>query len=313
MQMPATCRRRSALYRVISLLGEGGMGNVYLAEQHEPIERLVALKVIKPGMDSKSVMARFQAEQQALARMDHPGIAHVFEAGTTELGRPYFAMEYVPGSPITTYADEARLTPRERIGLFVEVCSAIQYAHQKGIIHRDIKPTNVIVSTQSGQPVPKVIDFGIAKAVEGDLFEETQTKAGQLIGTPEYMSPEQAAGQDIDTRTDVYALGLLLYELLVGVLPFDRAPIFALPVSTPCCSSFAISSHPAPAHALAPSARRSSLRRTTGAPPRVRSRDFSKATSIGSCSRRSKKVVRAAMNPSVLSQAIYSGTCTTNR
>ena len=214
-------------FRIVRLLGEGGMGNVYLAEQYEPIERLVALKVIKPGMDSVSVMARFQAERQALARMDHPAIATVYEAGTTDEGRPYFAMEFVPGSPITTYADEARLTPRERVELFIQVCNAIQYAHQKGIIHRDIKPTNVIVSMQSGELIPKVIDFGIAKAVEGDLLEEGRTQAGQLVGTPEYMSPEQAGGKDIDTRTDVYALGLLLYELLVGALPFDPAELRA--------------------------------------------------------------------------------------
>jgi non-specific serine/threonine protein kinase/serine/threonine-protein kinase len=212
-------------FQIVRLLGEGGMGNVYLAEQQQPIKRLVALKVIKPGMDSKPVLARFQAERQALAKMDHPAIAHVFEAGTTAEGRPFFAMEYVPGSPITAYADEARLTPHERIELFVQVCNGIQSAHQKGIIHRDIKPSNVIVSTQSGQPTPKVIDFGIAKAVEGDLLDGGGTKAGQLVGTPEYMSPEQAAGLDIDTRTDVYALGLLLYELLVGVLPFDPSEL----------------------------------------------------------------------------------------
>jgi tetratricopeptide (TPR) repeat protein len=201
------------------------MGVVYVAEQREPVRRLVALKVIKPGMDSKQVVARFEAERQALALMDHPNIAKVHDAGSTTSGRPYFVMELVQGVPITRYCDEARLSTRERLVLFVPVCQAIQHAHQKGIIHRDVKPSNVLVTLIDGRPVPKVIDFGIAKAIDQRLTERTLlTGFGVLIGTPEYMSPEQAeiGGQDVDTRSDVYALGVLLYELLTGTTPLDR-------------------------------------------------------------------------------------------
>jgi serine/threonine-protein kinase len=211
-------------YTLIERIGEGGMGIVYLAEQAEPLRRRVALKVIKPGMDSEQVLARFEAERQALALMDHPNIARVHDAGTTPAGRPYFVMERVEGVPVTRYCDEARLTPRQRLELFIPACQAIQHAHQKGVIHRDIKPSNVLVTLVDGRPVPKVIDFGIAKAIDQRLTERTLfTRLGAIVGTPEYMSPEQAgASPDVDTRTDVYALGVLLYELLTGTTPLDR-------------------------------------------------------------------------------------------
>jgi serine/threonine protein kinase/Tfp pilus assembly protein PilF len=211
-------------YRIIQKLGEGGMGEVYEAEQTEPIRRRVALKIIKWGMDTKQVVARFESERQALALMNHPHIAKVFDAGATEQGRPFFVMECVKGVPVTEYCDTHRLNNRQRLELFNKVCDGIQHAHQKGIIHRDIKTSNVLVTIQDDKPVPKIIDFGVAKAVAQRLTERTLfTEMGQLIGTPEYMSPEQAemTGLDIDTRTDVYSLGVLLYELLVGVLPFE--------------------------------------------------------------------------------------------
>lgn len=211
-------------YRIIQKLGEGGMGEVYEAEQTEPIRRRVALKIIKVGMDTKQVVARFESERQALALMSHPSIAKVFDAGATEKGRLYFVMECAKGVPITEYCDTHRLNNRQRLDLFVQICEGIQHAHQKGIIHRDIKASNVLVTIQDDKPVPKIIDFGVAKAISQRLTERTMfTELGQLIGTPEYMSPEQAemTGLDIDTRTDVYSLGVLLYELLVGVLPFE--------------------------------------------------------------------------------------------
>jgi serine/threonine protein kinase/Tfp pilus assembly protein PilF len=211
-------------YKLLSVLGEGGMGVVYLAEQEEPIRRRLALKVIKPGMDSRRVIARFEAERQALALLDHPNIAHVYDAGTTETGRPYFVMEYVKGLPITGYCDHHKLTIEDRLRLFQQVCLAVHHAHQKGIIHRDIKPSNILVSTQDDKVVPKIIDFGVAKAISQPLTERTLlTEDSQLLGTPEYMSPEQAdmATEDIDTRSDIYSLGVLLYVLLTGVLPFD--------------------------------------------------------------------------------------------
>jgi non-specific serine/threonine protein kinase/serine/threonine-protein kinase len=211
-------------YRLLQRLGEGGMGEVWLAEQSEPVRRQVAIKVIKRGMDTKQVVARFEAERQALAVMDHPAVAKVFDAGETPRGRPFFVMEYVKGVPITEHCDRNKLTTRERLELFLQVCAGVQHAHQKAIIHRDLKPTNVLVAIQDDRPVPKIIDFGVAKATATRLTERTMfTELGVLIGTPEYMSPEQAGltEQDIDTRTDVYSLGVILYELLVGALPFD--------------------------------------------------------------------------------------------
>lgn len=212
------------VYHIVRLLGEGGMGTVYLAEQRHPISRLVALKVIKLGMDTREVIARFESERRALALMDHPNIAKVLDAGATPQGRPYFVMEYVPGSPITEYCDEHRMSNRHRLELFSRVCQAVQHAHQKGIIHRDLKPSNVLVWLQDDKPVPKVIDFGVAKAIDRGATERSVfTELGMFIGTPEYMSPEQVQliGQDVDTTTDIYSLGVLLYELLCGVLPFD--------------------------------------------------------------------------------------------
>ncbi len=212
-------------YKLLQQIGEGGMGVVYMAEQQEPVRRKVALKIIKPGMDSQQVIARFEAERQALSLMDHPNIARVLDANTTESGRPYFVMELVHGVPITRFCDEHQLTPRERLALFVPVCQAIQHAHQKGIIHRDVKPSNVLVTMYDDRPVPKVIDFGIAKAIDQRLTEKTLfTQFGTLVGTFEYMSPEQAEMNafGVDTRSDVYSLGVLLYELLTGTTPLER-------------------------------------------------------------------------------------------
>jgi serine/threonine protein kinase len=211
-------------YKILQLIGEGGFGSVFLAEQHEPVRRRVALKIIKLGMDTRQVIARFEAERQALALMDHPHIARVLDGGATETGRPYFVMEYVIGDSITKFADAHALTVKERLDLFQQVCSAVQHAHTKGIIHRDLKPGNILVSMVDGKPFAKVIDFGIAKATAGGALTDKTlfTEHKQLIGTPEYMSPEQAEGSlDIDTRTDVYSLGVLLYELLTGTTPID--------------------------------------------------------------------------------------------
>lgn len=222
-------------YKLLERLGEGGCGVVYVAEQTEPLRRRVALKVIKLGMDSKQVVARFEAERQALAMMDHPNIAKVLDAGTTDQGRPYFVMELVRGIRITDYCDQAQLSTQDRLSLFIKVCQAIQHAHQKGVIHRDIKPSNILVTLHDGVPVPKVIDFGIAKATEGRLTDATvYTQLHQFIGTPAYMSPEQAemSGLDIDTRSDIYSLGVLLYELLAGSTPFDANELMASGIDT---------------------------------------------------------------------------------
>lgn len=210
-------------YRLVRRLGEGGMGEVWEAEQHSPLRRTVALKLLKPGMDTRQIVTRFAAERQMLALMQHPSIAQVFDAGVTNAGRPYFVMEYVNGSRITTYCDQAGLGVRERLVLFQEVCDAVQHAHQKGVIHRDIKPSNVLVTMHAGRALPKVIDFGLAKLTAPSLDDRTLTEIGTVLGTPAYASPEQMSlsGIDVDTRSDVYSLGVLLYELLIGVIPFD--------------------------------------------------------------------------------------------
>ncbi len=211
-------------YKLLEQIGEGGMGVVFMAEQTRPVQRRVALKIIKAGMDTRQVVARFEAERQALAMMDHPNIARVLDVGATDTGRPYFVMELVRGVPMTEFCNEKNLSIRERLELFVTVCQAVQHAHQKGIIHRDIKPTNVLVTLHDGRPVIKVIDFGVAKATGQKLTDKTLfTGFTQMIGTPLYMSPEQAemTSQDIDTRSDIFSAGVLLYELLTGTTPFD--------------------------------------------------------------------------------------------
>ena len=215
-------------YKLLENIGEGGMGSVWVAEQKQPVRRKVALKLIKAGMDSKQVLARFEAERQALAMMDHPNIARVFDGGMTESGRPYFVMEYVKGVPFTEYCDKARLSLKERLELFIPVCQAVQHAHHKGIVHRDLKPSNILICLYDGKPVPKVIDFGLAKAMHQQLTEQSRfTGHGVMLGTPLYMSPEQAEHNnlDVDTRTDIYSLGVVLYEQLTGTTPLERDQI----------------------------------------------------------------------------------------
>src|SRR5271155_1265340 len=212
-------------YHLLQLIGEGGMGEVWLAEQKQPVRRRVAVKLIKIGMDTREVVRRFESERQALALMDHPAIAKVFDAGSTPEGRPYFVMEYVAGMPITDYCDWHKLTMRQRMELFILVCDGVQHAHQKAIIHRDLKPSNVLVTEVDGKPVPRIIDFGIAKAIssQANADQTLFTQMGALVGTPGFISPEQADPSvlDVDTRTDVYSLGVILFVLLTGTLPFD--------------------------------------------------------------------------------------------
>jgi serine/threonine protein kinase len=211
-------------YRLVQRIGEGGMGEVWVAKQTEPVKRRVALKLIKTGMDSRAVLQRFEQERQALALMDHPNIAKVLDGGLTPTGQPFFVMELVNGLPLTKFCDGLKLTTKERLELFVLICQAVQHAHQKGIVHRDLKPANILITMIDGKPVPKVIDFGVAKATSGKLTDETlSTQFGAMVGTLEYMSPEQAAftGEDIDTRADIYSLGVILYELLTGLRPID--------------------------------------------------------------------------------------------
>src|SRR5688572_7990062 len=220
-------------YELLQELGEGGCGIAYLAHQAAPVKRQVALKVIKPGMDTKAVIARFEAERQVLALLDHPNIAKVFDAGTTGEGRPYFVMELVRGIAITEYCAQSRLGISDRLSLFVQVCQAIQHAHQKGIVHRDIKPSNVLVTLHDGLPLAKVIDFGIAKATQGRLIDQTlHTEIDQVMGTPAYISPEQTQPSQaaVDTRSDIYSLGALLYELLTSSTPFDAHDLAGLSI-----------------------------------------------------------------------------------
>src|SRR5271155_1747648 len=213
-------------FQLVRKLGEGGMGQVWLAEQTSPVRRHVALKLIKAGMYDESVVQRFQAERQSLAIMDHPAIAKVFDAGATPQGQPYFVMEYVPGLPITEYCDRKKLKIGDRLELFIQACEGVQHAHQKAIVHRDLKPANILVVEVDGRPVPRIIDFGLAKVATAQVGASLFTQQGHFVGTPGFMSPEQAdpSSPDIDTRSDVYSLGMVLYVMLAGSLPFDTKP-----------------------------------------------------------------------------------------
>ncbi len=242
-------------YKLHERIGEGGFGVVFMAEQLTPVRRQVALKLIKAGLDTKQVITRFEAERQALAMMDHENIARVLDAGATDFGRPYFVMELVRGVPITDYCDKHQLSPRERLELFAQVCRAVQHAHTKGVIHRDLKPTNVLVTLHDGKPVPKIIDFGVAKATGQERLTARTlfTNFAQMVGTPLYMSPEQAemSGLDVDTRSDIYSLGVLLYELLTGTTPFDKDRLKQARW-TRCAGSSGRKSRQSPARASAP-------------------------------------------------------------
>jgi eukaryotic-like serine/threonine-protein kinase len=232
--VPAAMPERVGPYRILERIGDGGMGEVYLAEQLEPVRRQVALKIIKLGMDTREVIARFEVERQTLALMSHPNVARILDAGATDSGRPYFVMEYVPGVPIVRYCDEQGLDVAARLQLFIEVCAGVQHAHHRGVIHRDLKPSNILVTEIDGRPLPKIIDFGIAKATSLlGAGASPHTRLGHVLGTPGYMSPEQAelSPLDIDTRTDVYSLGALLYELLTGTVPLAPTTVGAGPTA----------------------------------------------------------------------------------
>ena len=302
---------RIGSYCLLQMVGHGGMGEVWLAEQQAPIRRRVAIKMIKAGMDTHDVVARFTAERQALAMMDHPGIARVFEAGATPTGRPFFAMEYVPGVPITTYCDKHTLTTRERLELFLKVCDAVQHAHHKAIIHRDLKPSNILVSEIDGKPTPKVIDFGVAKAVANTLGPHTMvTRVGCVLGTIEYMSPEQAdaAQEDVDTRADIYSLGVVLYELLAGALPVECSGL----AFTQVLRKLRDEDAQPPVRACGPPTPRQRSRSDDGLTLR-RLPGNSRATSTPSRSKRSKKTAAADTPRQRNSPATSGDFCATSR